>query len=401
MKPKILCIQISNTLINGKPDLTDISQKYHNTLYKVKSKEGYIKPSEFWEIPLWVTEISFNVDTELYVCKDIDKTVDYLLLSNYGYVCFSVLEVNKDIIQEIIKKYNSRGSRDSTFVLGGYIDFTKFFLSNTLYAKTIKEFIELLGIKYKQGNSYRLFKDFKTIPRLTLSKGCLNHCDFCTVENKIIKTSVQVIEQQVKAFKPLKFKLVYINDKTFGQCSNYKLLPRIYKAIKEYNKDFKGFIIQTTTGQILKLSDKFIKDSHIKYIELGVESWNDSILKKYHKPSREILCIQAFEKIQRLYPDRVIPNVIIGIPEETQLTYSRTLEFLTAYKTIISHLNIYNLVVYNNTELNKRIKSTDADKNELSVTKSFHKDKYLHQAFYNAIHSFGIDVLKEGLNDST
>lgn len=394
MRPKILCIQISNTLINGEPDLTNISQEYYNKLYKLKKQAGYIKPSEFWEIPLWITEIDFNVKTDLYVCKNIDDTIQYILNNNYKYVCFSVLDINKSIIRRVITSVNKH-KHNSLFVLGGYIDFTKFFFDYSLYPKTVKDFIELLGIEYKQGSSYRLFKNYSTIPRLTLSKGCLNHCDFCTIENKITRVNTNIIEQQIKSFKPLHFKLVYLNDKTFGQCSNYELLPRIYKAIKEYNKDFIGFIIQTTTGQILKLSDKFIKDSHIQYIELGIETYNNSILKQYRKPSTETLSILAFKKVQKLYPVKLIPNIIIGIPEETELTYKRTLEFLTAYKPFISHLNIFNLAIYDNTPLSKKIKHNNSDKNELSLNKSFHTDKDVHKNFYQSIHKFGIECLME------
>lgn len=396
MTNKVLCIQISNKLINGKPDITDISQMYYMTLYNIKAGDGYIKPSDFWEIPLWITEIDHNIKTDLHVCKDIEETIEYVLQHNYKYICFSVLDVNKHIIKEIITTVNKYKHR-SLFVLGGYIDFTEFFFDYTLYPKTIKDFIELLGIEYKQGNSYRLFKGYETIPRLTLSTGCLNNCDFCTVENKIVKTNTQIVEQQVKAFRSLKFKLVYINDKTFGQCTNYKLLPRIYQAIKEYNKDFEGFIIQTTTGQILKISDNFIKIAHIKYIELGIETYNDNILKQHNKPSSEQLSIRAFEKIQELFIHtcnvRVIPNIIIGLPEETKLSYIKTLNFLKAYETTISHLNIYNLAIYDNTKLSKRIKYNGSDKNELSVTKSFHRNQKIHENFYNIIHEFGINIL--------
>jgi len=402
MKNKILCIQISNNLINGKQDLTDVMQLYYDTLYKVKAKDGYIKPSGFWEIPLWITEIDHNIKTDIHICKDVKDTINFINNSDYTYICFSVLDVNAEIIKYIVKQCNkTEYRRFRQFIIGGYADLTYFKNSNNTHVfKTIKAFIEYLGVEYKQGCSYRLFRGVKTIPRLTLSTGCLYNCDFCTIENKITKIPTHIIEQQVKAFKPLKFKLVYINDKTFGQSTNYKLLPRIYKAIKEYNKEFKGFIIQTTTGQILKIPDKFIKDAHIKYIELGLESWNDSILKKYHKPSSEILCIQAFEKIEDLgcilndVDVKVIPNIIIGIPEENNSTYERTLDFLKAYKFVISHLNIYNLAIYENTALSKRIKYNNSDKNELSVDKSFHKNKNAHKQFYNDIHKFGINILR-------
>jgi len=393
MKNKILCIQISSNLINGKPNLKDISQMYYKTLYEVKRNDGYDKPPDFWEIPLWITEIDHNVKTDIHVCKDVKDTINFVNNSNYTQVCFSVLDTNLEIIKYIIKQCTHEDNKKQ-FIIGGYADLTYFKNSaHTHVFKTIQQFIEYLGIEYKQGCSYRLFRGFKTIPRLTLSTGCLYNCDFCTIENKITRINTYIIEQQINSFKPLRFKLVYINDKTFGQCTNYKLLSQIYKVIKEYNKKFEGFIIQTTTGQLLKLSDKFIKDAHIKYIELGIETFNNNILKQYHKPSSELLSIKAFDKIRNLYPVKVIPNIIIGLPEENKYTYIHTLEFLTAYKSIISHLNIYNLAVYDDTELSKRIKCSKEDKNELSVNKSFHRDKNVHKQFYNDIHKFGINIL--------
>lgn len=387
----ILAIQISTNLINGDPDKNDIATKYYNTIYDKLNKDGYYRGSDFWEIPLWVTELDFNAPVDFYVCTNINDTIQHIIHHNYKYVCFSVLEVNKEIISNIITECNNH-KHNSIFVLGGYIDFTKFYHDKTIYPKSIKDFITFLGIEYKQGYSYRLFKGYKTIPRLTLSTGCLNNCDFCTVEKTLTKTNTNIVLQQIDAFKPLTFKLVYINDKTFGQCANYALLPRLYQLIKEYNKDFEGFIIQTTTGQLLNLSDDFIKCSHIKFIELGIESFNNSILKKYHKPSNELLSNNACKKIQGLHGVKLIANIICGMPEETIPTYLNTMNFIKDNINTISHLNIYSLAVYDNTPLSKRIKISNNDSDENTLDKSFlHGDH--HKQFYNAIHTLGINIL--------
>jgi tRNA A37 methylthiotransferase MiaB len=261
--------------------------------------------------------------------------------------------------------------------------------------ESIKNFIEFLGLNYKEGYNYSHFKDYEVIPRLTLSTGCLNNCTFCTIEKILKEVHIGTILRQTRSFKPLKFKLVYINDKTFGQCANYKLLPGLYREIKTYNKKFEGFIIQTTTSQFLKLDNEFIHEAHIKFIELGIETFNDPILKKYHKPSNEFLSEQSIDKIRELKTVQLIPNILIGIPEETEFTYARTLNFLNTHKNIISHLNIYNLAVYDNTPLSKTLKHTESDKNENSINKSFHKNKNIHIQFYKDVHEFGINILCE------
>ena len=391
MTNKVLCIQISTELINADTNTGDIASKYYSELYKTKNKDGYFKGRHFWEVPLWVTELDYNTPVDFYVCTYIKDCINHIIHHDYKYVAFSVLDVNKDIIKTIITECNKH-KFIGMFVLGGYIDFSKFYLENTIYAKSIKEFIVFLGIEYKQGYSYRLFKGFETIPRLTLSTGCTNKCDFCTVEKTIKRTLFSVVEQQIKSFKPLKFKLVYINDKTFGQCHNYKTLSWIYNQIKHYNPDFEGFIIQTTTTQFNKLDGLFIYKAHIKYVELGIETFNNDILKKYHKPSTTKTTIKACNKIRRLKDVKLIPNIICGIPEETIETYLNTLNFIKDNKDIISHLNIYSLAVYDNTPLSKRIKINKNDSDENTLDKSFLKGNQ-HKQFYNAIHTLSIELL--------
>ena len=422
MKKKILCIQISTNLINGEPDNNDLSTKYYETLYQVKEHDGYYKGKHFWEIPNWVAIMDYNIPVDFHICTDIETTVRFLLSNDYDYVCFSVLDVNKNIIKEIITKYQSRTEKqrlnicrtyeESKFILGGYINFENYlkdFDSHNIIAfNTIEEFIkDYLGLDYKLGYDYRLFKGYKVIPRLALSTGCQNRCDFCTVEKKITIILMDIIEQQVNAFKDLDFKLVYINDKTFGQCHNFIVLPKLYDEIKKYNSNFEGFIIQTTTGRLLKFSDAFLKDSHIKYIELGIESMNDSVLKKYHKANSELLTKRAFLKIYNLNKDyfdmgvfnynsqgiKLIPNIIIGMPEENMETYGRTLHFMMMNESIISHFNIYNLAVYEEAVLSNRLEINNDNQNENMLLKSFHKDTEPHKWFFEQIYKLGISQL--------
>ena len=188
---------------------------------------------------------------------------------------------------------------------------------------------------------------------------------------KTILTSTKAhVANQLKAFKDLKFKLIYIDDKTFGQAKNYRDLVEINRQIKKFNPEFEGFIIQTTAPALLNMTDQFIQESGIQYIELGVESYNDDILSKVKKPHRERHLDDAVIMIRR-NGKSFIPNILVGLTgegwSETRDSYENTMQFLEKNRDIISHVNIYNLALYEGTELHEQLKDradTEMDEEE-------------------------------------
>lgn len=396
---KVLFCQLHNNIINGHYE-KNIADVYYNGIYKHKEIDGYFKTAHFFELPLWIAEISGSLKNtdhkrELYIIEDVDKAIKDIETINPDYILFSVLDVNKAYIKKIINNYKGKG----LFILGGYIDFKDFEgLNNVKIFKTVKAFIESLNIKYVYDLDYTLFKGFSTVPRLTLSTGCLNKCKFCIVDKVIIEKSKRDIIKQIKAFKPLKFKLVYLNDKTLGQAGNYKLLPLIYKRIKKYNPDFKGFIIQSTCNQFLK-SDFInnIKECHIFACELGIETYNNDILKGLSKPQNIKTIDKAIDTLKVLNI-KIIPNLIIGLIGETKTSYNNTLNFIKKHKKDIYILNIYNLAIYLKSELSKDIEiKSENDLNENSTNKSFYDSKALknNEYFYNSIFKIGLEILKQ------
>lgn len=395
---KVLFCQFHNYLINGKYQ-ADIAGQYYNGIYQYREEQGYYKTNHFFELPLWIAELKGSIknrlDTKLLIIENVQDSIKQIEELNPDYVCFSVLDVNKAFIHEIVKGYKGK----ALFVLGGYIDFTPFkTCPNVRIFDTIKGFVEYLGVNYTYDLDYSFFKGFKTVPRLTLSKGCLNRCKFCIVEKAITKTSKRDIIKQVRAFKDLDFKLVYLNDKTLGQCSNYKLLPLIYKRIKKYNPKFEGFIIQTTCNMFLKADYvNNLKECHIFACELGIETYNNTLLKGLRKPQNTKTIDNAIEQLKKLRI-KIIPNIIIGIIGETRETYNNTLAFLNRNIKDIFLLNIYNLALYLDSDLAKDIDNlTDNDLNENITDKSFYNKQTLknNDYFYNKIFKIGLRVLKQ------
>lgn len=402
---KIALCQISNKLIN--PSLAySKEQEYSDLLYK--TREGYYRPQHFWEIPLWIAEVSNSIpNATLHIVEDVKESIKYLRDKKPEYVLFSCLEVNKHFIKTILE-----GCPEITFILGGYIDPTFFFKNHSnLFPLHVKWFenlpdaISFLGYKVIPGYSYRLFKKCKTIPRLVMSAGCLNRCAFCSAEKTIKKKSTKNVYAQIKSFRSLNFKLVYLNDKTFGQAKNYRLLPDIYRKIKKYNPNFLGFIIQTTATQFNRFSIEFAEDSHILYVEIGIESYNDDILKALNKPHRRKHIDETCHRIRNM-GIKLIPNIIVGLTgqlgcfrewwQESSNTYQNTLTFLRNNRDIISHVNVYFLSLYRNTETSLQLNSSkEEDYNENNSDKSWLKGNH-HKEFYAQTIQFGIGCLRGG-----
>lgn len=323
---KVILCQIS-TLLLEKYD-NDL-KGYYDLIWSNRQDMGFWRPEHFWEIPNWIAIIKKNIpDADFVVIDDVDSFLSFLNETSYTHICFSVMDVNKEIIRNIIQRYHGNGR----FVLGGYVDFSYFVGLPVRVYRTIPDFI---GKEYVSGYDYSHFYGQKCIPRLTMSVGCKNTCAFCTEVGNFSEVNPEWIQDQADSFKGLSFRLVYLNDKTFGQARNHIMLPELYRQIKMYQQDFEGFVIQTTSTQWLNLSDQFVVDSHIRFVEIGVETFNDEILSVYHKPSRERVVIDATDKVRRL-PVKMLPNIVVGFPEETKETYSRTLKYLRDNKDCMS-----------------------------------------------------------------
>ncbi len=385
-----LLVQFSNKLIN-KDFGPDEASRYNDEVYGGK-REGYDRLQDFWEIPQWMGFISKSLpNADVYVVRDMAEAKKFLKAAGYDRIAFSAIDVNKVLIHDLSADFKGKIDIGGYTVPGTFDD-----IKNAKWHENLESLAKDVGVSYTEGVDYRHFEGSEVIPRLTMSQGCLHKCAFCTVPKLLTETSTAVIDQQAEAFGALKTKLVYLNDKTFGQAKNYKHLENVYTAMKKANPNFKGFIIQTTGTQLLKMDDAWLQRSGIKYVELGVETYNDAILKSMHKPHNTGILDKAVQKL-RENKIALIPNVIIGLPGETRETYQRTLDFLDRNKDVISHYNVNNLALYTGTELTTTLGGpkvkADLDENQYATKKSFHTEEEAEAAkeFAEKVYAKGVD----------
>ncbi len=386
---RVLLVQWSSDLLQ-KGERGTPQDQYGDKLFT--EREGYVRADDFWELPQWVGAAANNLpNSDLYVIRDIDEAIAFFNEAGYDEVAFSVLDVNKALVEQVAKSYEGK------VVVGGYADLGSLeAVPNVTKHAGLSDWVKARGVKsFKEGTDYRHFDGTKIQPRLTMSEGCLHGCTFCAVKPRksLCVLSPSAIAAQLKSFADLDYDLVYINDKTFGQAKNHTALVEAYKTLKKQNPNFRGFIVQTSAAQLSKMSPEFLKKAGIKYVEIGVESYNDAILRENRKPANRKLIDGNVKKLREA-GIAMIPNVLIGLPSETAVTYGNTLDFLRRNQDIISHINAYNLALYAGTELTGAVESVaDADLDENQVTKSFHKNPKIHEDFNRAVFKLGLELL--------
>lgn len=322
----LLYIQFADTMFKRH----DVCDSYFDSFYNKWKHVGYCRPKHTFELPKWIAEISYfipdNFMQNVYYSEQIPDTLNTIINKNPDYVLFSLMNCNQDFIYEIVKELPQ-----FKFLIGGYNeqylsklekDFT-----NVIICKSTKTVADELNIEYKFGTDYSLFKGESTIPRITMSYGCLNKCKFCIVPHgKIYPVDNDIILQQVNSFKPLDYSLIYVDDKTFGQSQNYHYIKELCELIRKDNHNFNGFIVQTTAPMLVGKAEKFA-DIGVKVAEIGLETYNDNILRAYNKPCSEKVIDMA---VNTAYKNKIklIANLIIGLPEETEETYQRTFDYV-------------------------------------------------------------------------
>lgn len=388
-KDRILLLQFSSNILYHTHD-KDISDTYYDTLYS-GTRKGYERLADFWELPYWTLFASAGFPfADLYIVRSLPEAKEFLASCSYKQIACSVLGINLPLVQELSRICSGR------LAVGGYVEPETLFkgdVGEMEWYASIQDWTLKYGTPSNGMLSYRHYIGTQSILRLTMSDGCLHHCSFCTVPHRLKERPLQQIEAQVHQIaKKMHPKLVYLDDKTFGQANNYQELERL-GGILAQDPQFLGFIIQTSASQLIRLDDEWLQRSRIRYVELGVETYNDTILRKLHKPASERLLDQAASKLENCGIS-FIPNIIIGIPNETEESYRRTLQWLESRRRNISHINCYSLALYPETELGQEMAATvPSDLQENSPSKSYYSDPAPHLWAYQKAFEFGLKCL--------
>ena len=190
---------------------------------------------------------------------------------------------------------------------------------------------------------------------------CKKACNYCNFHFSISKNHRQIIESilmeiemnQKKISKKI-ISTIYIGGGT-PSIIDEKFINQILKSImsKYIITSDCEITIEANPDDINEKKLKSWKKSGINRISLGVQSFNDLILKKLNRSHNSTVAIRAIEKIQNQFTNYSI-DLMFGTPNSN---YSTVLNDLKKIKEIFPpHISIYNMTVEENTVMEKQLK---------------------------------------------
>ena len=196
------------------------------------------------------------------------------------------------------------------------------------------------------------------IPIFVPSLGNSGDCIFCNQKSisgqkkQVTKEDVKnIIEEHLKYIKgDLKPEIAFFGDSFTGIEEEKQV--ELLEVAHEYVKDKKATGIRVTTRpkHINRKVLKRLKKYKVKTIELEVQSSNDYILKKTGR-GHTFADVKKASKLIRLYGFKLGHQMMVGLPESTQLDDINTAKQLIKLKPKM--VRIYPVLVIKNTKLEK------------------------------------------------
>ena len=201
------------------------------------------------------------------------------------------------------------------------------------------------------------------IGTIQFSRGCPFKCDFCDVVNfNGSKSRFKPIEDILKELDVLyydcKFQTIFIvDDNVIGNVPFAKELFKRISIWKEYKNI--SFIVQapvllTKDRELLKLSS----DAGIKQMYIGVETFDEELLKKMNK-YHNLLNLSPIQSVNNMLEHGILPMVgfILGFDEHTKDIFETTYKCAMTLSAPIIYLSA--LTAYPNTVLYKKFEAEE------------------------------------------
>lgn len=209
----------------------------------------------------------------------------------------------------------------------------------------------------------------KIFPIFIPHLGCPFNCIYCdqAAITKAITPTIQSITENVRKFcehNKLEEKEIAFFGGTFTKLPK-KQQQAYFDAVNKHKDKINGIRISTRPDSIDQEILNFCKDNNVRTIELGIQSFDDSVLQAVKRGYTSQTAIESCNLIKENNFDLCI-QLMPGLPEFNSKSLNTTIE--TTIKLNPDFVRIYPTIVLKNTELENWYKA--GKYSPLSLTES-------------------------------
>lgn len=232
---RAVLVQFSDLLLTCDSTMRDYYRKSYRRM------RGYYMPTHFFEVPYWIPIVSSMLpddrfQKELVIVDDLDRAARMMAAADADDLFFfSAMDANIQQLRQLARV-------GATMVVGGYTDPADLApFPNVHFEGAVDDLPLLVPGAISRGRlDYRLFRGLQCIPRFSLSTGCSFRCKFCTVPTKLTLADPALLQDEVAALEPLDFRLVFVDDKSFGDAPNWRTLGQVGEWISGPEPGIRG-----------------------------------------------------------------------------------------------------------------------------------------------------------------
>lgn len=177
-----------------------------------------------------------------------------------------------------------------------------------------------------------------------------NYCSFCSFE--LLKYKDEYVDSLVKEIKHF-YKKEKLDTIYFGGGTPSLLeINDIKRILDNFNYDQKTEITLEINPDIEFEKLKEFKNLGINRISIGVQSFDDKILKKIGRSHNSAQAIKTIENVKKLYKNFSI-DLMYGLPSQTLKNWIETLDIAISFN--IPHISLYGLKIEQGSKFYKNL----------------------------------------------
>lgn len=178
-----------------------------------------------------------------------------------------------------------------------------------------------------------------------------SYCDFCKmyVNTKYIEKYLVSLDKEIKSrYKGDKVKSIYIGGGT-PSAIGIDNLKSLFNIISIFNKDDNIEItLECNPEDINPSVVKLFKENNINRVSLGVQSFNDNIIKELNRTHTKDMVTRALRVLRNEGIDNINIDLMYGVNNDINIIKE---DLDTFIKLSIPHISYYSLIIEKNTQI--------------------------------------------------